>query len=150
MQSVLFDPNDQSTLFGGDELLATWKKQSDTLIWIDLSEYDEADERPILEGLQLHPLAIQDALRKRHPPKLESYSEHEFLMLRDLEETESPLELQFFPLSIFIKSRILITRHRKKSESADWLRERIEKEPKLIAEGSAALALRLANHLSRR
>lgn len=150
MQSVLFDPNDQSTQFGGDELLVAWKKQTDSFIWIDLCEYHETEERPILEGLQLHELAIQDALRKRHPPKLESYSEHEFLMLRDLEETDNPLELEFFPLSIFIKSRILITRHRKKSDSTEWLRERIEKEPEIVAEGAAALALRLANHLSRR
>jgi len=150
MQSVLFDPKSQKTQFGGDELLAAWKEQPESLLWIDLLEYEEREERTILEGLDLHELAIQDALRKRHPPKLESYEEHEFLMLRDLEGTEHPLEFQFFPLSIFIKDRILITRHRKRSESVEWLLDRVEKNPKIITEGPAALALRLANHLCRR
>ena len=150
MQSVLFDPKHQTTQFGGKELLAAWKEQTDTLIWINLFNYDENEERSILESLDLHELAIQDALRKRHPPKLESYQEHEFLMLRDLEEADTSLELQFFPLSIFIKERILITRQRKKSESIEWLTEKIAKDPDLLAKGAAALALRLANHLSRR
>jgi magnesium transporter len=150
MHSVLFDPKNQTTQFGGAELLAAWKEQSDTFIWIDLDGYEEHDERLILEGLDVHELAIQDALRKRHPPKLESYSQHEFLMLRDLEETANPLELEFFPLSIFIKDRILITRHRKKSESTLWLAKTLEKDSALLADGAAALALQIANHLSRR
>lgn len=150
MQSVLFDPKDQATQFGGKELLAEWKEQTDTFIWIDLLGYDEREERSILESLDLHELAIQDALRKRHPPKLESYEEHDFLMLRDLEETDSSLDLQFFPLSIFIKERILITRHRKESKSTEWLAGKIEKNSELMAKGAAALALLLANHLSRR
>lgn len=150
MQSVLFDPKSRSARFGGDELLAEWKEQSDSILWIDLLDYEENEERTILEGLGLHELAIQDALRRRHPPKLESYEDHEFLILRDLEGTENPLEFQFFPLSIFIKDRILISRHRKLSESTLWLAGRLEKNPELMSEGPAALALRLANHLCRR
>ena len=150
MQSVLFDPKQQTTQVGGEELLAEWKEQKDTLIWINLHNYNESKERLLLEDLGLHELAIQDALRKRHPPKLESYQGHEFLMLRDFEESDSSLELQFSPLSIFIKERILITRHSKKSESIDWLTEKIKRDSELLAEGSAALALQLANHLSRR
>lgn len=150
MQSVLFDPKTKTTQFGGDELLAAWKESSDSLLWIDLLDYEEREERTILEGLNLHELAIQDALRKRHPPKLESYSEHEFLILRDLEATGQALEYQFFPLSIFVKDRILITRHRKESESTKWLAEKIEKDPETMADSPASLALRLANHLCRR
>ncbi len=150
MQSVLFDPNTEEVQFGGDELLSVWKQQSDTLIWVDLLDYEEKEERAILEGLELHELAIQDALRKRHPPKLESYQEHEFLLMRDLESTGNPLEFQFFPLSIFIKDRILITRHRKLSDSTVWLGEKLERSPEIMGEGPAALALRLANHLCRR
>lgn len=150
MQSILYDPKTQKAQFGGDELLATWREQSDSILWIDLESYEEREERTILEGLGLHELAIQDALRRRHPPKLESYKDHEFLIVRDLEATDQPLEFQFFPLSIFIKDRILITRHRKRSESAVWLADRIESNPKLLAEGPTALGLRLANHLCRR
>ena len=150
MQSVLFDPNTKAVQFGGDELLAAWKEQTESIIWIDLLDYEEKEERTILEGLNLHELAIQDALRKRHPPKLESYSDHEFLLLRDLESTGNPLEFQFFPLSIFIKDRILITRHRKLSESTVWLSEKLERNPEIMAEGPTALSLRLANHLVRR
>jgi len=150
MQSLLFDPNSKSTRFGGIELLAAWKEQPESIIWIDLLDYEEREERAILESLDLHQLAIQDALRKRHPPKIESYSEHEFLMLRDLENTEQALDFEFFPLSIFVKDRILISRHRKVSESAEWLAAKIEKDPELMTEGPASLALKLANHLCRR
>lgn len=132
MQSILFDPDSKSARFGGIELLAAWKEQPDSLIWIDLLDYEEKEERSIPEGLDLHQLAIQDALRTRHPPKIESYSEHEFLMLRDLENTEQALDFEFFPLSLFVKDRILISRHRKISESAEWLAAKIEKNPELI------------------
>ncbi len=150
MHSLLFNSHDKTIQIGGEELLAAWREQTDSFIWIDLSEYEESVERPILGSLELHELAIQDALRKRHPPKLESYTEHEFLMLREFAETKNPLELEFFPLSIFIKERILITRHRKESDSTKWLAETLAESPALMAEGAGALALRLANHLSRR
>lgn len=150
MQSVLFNPDTKSTQFGGVELLQLWQQQPDSILWVDLLDYEENEERPILESFGFHPLAIQDALRKRHPPKIESYNDHVFLLLRGLLTSEKNLESSFFPLSIFVKDRLLVTRHSKESDSINGLYEKIKEQPELIMAGPAALALRIADRLFRR
>ena len=57
---------------GGAEQIKQWQQQGGSL-WIDLADEPETQEATLLRELGCHPLAIQDAQRQRHPPKVEDF-----------------------------------------------------------------------------
>jgi magnesium transporter len=88
----------------------------------DLSEFPPGKRDPLLwadvdHELNLHPLAIEDALNPRQRPKLESYPEHLFLVLHQLDDKDGQLESA--QIACFIGSNFVLTVH----DSADRLVE---------------------------
>jgi magnesium transporter len=61
------------------------------LLWIDLVDPGHADFTLLVEELQLHPLALEDALKHGQRPKLEQYPSHSFLVAYAKELTEVDL-----------------------------------------------------------
>ena len=69
-------------LIGGKELVDLWHKEKAATIWVDLYKNDQNEEAEWLEmTFGLHPLAIQDAQRDRHPPKIEDFGKYTFILL---------------------------------------------------------------------
>lgn len=82
---MLYQPATRALTTGGEELLASWQQQPDAILWADLADHDPGSERHMLvERFGLHPLAIQDAQRQRHQPKIEAFPNHVFLLLKGL------------------------------------------------------------------
>ena len=70
---------------GGRELLDDWHRDPEAQVWVDVDGGLEAEDSQILqEVFGLHPLALQDAARDRHPPKLEVFDDHCFLLFKGL------------------------------------------------------------------
>ena len=137
---------------GGAEVLAAWRAGArDGLIWIDLDEEAEDAQRALLREFAIHPLAVQDALRTRHPPKLEFFDNATFILLRGLDAERRGLDFGVIQLALFAGEGFLITRHSGRSVSVETLRrELIAAEPGARPESSLALALEIANKLARR
>ena len=49
------------------------------VVWLDLEDPDRGDLAVLTEELELHPLAIEDAVNDRQRPKVDQYSDHLFL-----------------------------------------------------------------------
>ena len=49
------------------------------VVWVDFCEPDAADLAAIAEELQLHPLAVEDAVTEHQRPKLDRYDTHLFV-----------------------------------------------------------------------
>lgn len=94
-----------------------WRDSPGSMLWIDLGDEDPAAEKQLLENLGCHPLAIQDAQRMRHPPKIESFDTKLFILYRGLAAVESDLVLEQIPIALFVDSELLITRHKGSSVS---------------------------------
>ncbi|GAA0813814.1 magnesium/cobalt transporter CorA [Colwellia asteriadis] len=114
IRTMLISPS-SSVEMGGEELLAQWENSTDTLLWIDLDNLDRTKEKALLNQLGCHPLAIQDAQRDRHPPKVELFSDYIFLLYRGFVENDDSLKFEHLQVSMFIGHRILITSHPKSS-----------------------------------
>ncbi len=146
----LSDPNTGESSQGGEELIAAWDASDRHIIWVDIDgESHEADEA-LLSRFAIHPLAIQDALRPRHPPKLERFSDHIFVLLRGLDAKTSGIDFGVIQLSMFIGDRFLLTRHSAPSVSANWLFDEVQRDTNIMNEGPGSLAIRLSNRLARR
>lgn len=150
IKTVLFNPDDGTTQFGGIEQIATWEQQPNSKIWLDIDAEESSIEEKLLLQFGIHRLAIQDATRLRHPPKIEAFDDYVFILLRGLDASTTGVEFGVIQLSLFVSDRFLITRHNKSSLSAAWLYAEVFKKPELMASAPAELALMIANRMVRR
>jgi magnesium transporter len=83
----------------------------DPLLWadVDLTEMDGHDLSGVGRDLDLHPLAIEDALNPRQRPKLETYPNHLFLVLHQLDNRNGQLEAA--QIACFIGTNYVLTVH---------------------------------------
>ncbi len=146
----VYDPGTQESSCGGVELIATWKRSADSIIWLDIEGESDDKARSLLGDFGIHKLAIEDALRPRHPPKLERFEKFLFILLRGLDADTEGMDFGVIQLSLFIGERFLLSRHAKASMSANWLHDEIQRDGKLMGAGPGALALQVSNRLSRR
>ncbi|MDF1583598.1 MAG: magnesium/cobalt transporter CorA [Methyloprofundus sp.] len=140
----LFNPITEQIEVGGAELIERWSADESLKIWVDLQDNPVESERCFLEEIfGLHPLAIEDAQRQRHPPKLERFDEVVFLLLKGLDAQSDSLDFGTIQLAIFVAQRFIITRHSSDSISTDALWTKVGASGKLWSKGAFALALDL-------
>ena len=145
-----YDPKLATIEHGGVELVDAWRDSDEKIIWIDIESISNNDDEELLRRFGIHPLAIQDALRPRHPPKIERFKDFLFILFRGLDADTNGIDFGVIQLSFFVGERFLISRHIGSSISANWLFKQLEFEPQLMAEGPGSLAVRLSNRLARR
>jgi len=112
---------DKSCRYGNDELIAVWRDDPNYLLWIDIDSHEKEAERTLLKQLDCHPLAIIDAQRERHPPKIELFDNYIFMLYRGIYHPEDNLLFQHLQISMFVGMNVVITTHAKKSLSIDKL-----------------------------
>ena len=144
IRALLYDLVKQELHSGGEELIPLWQGNPQALIWVDFSQHDDEHEKELMVNqFGLHPLGVQDAQRKRHPPKLESFKDHTFLLLKGLSDVAEDFQFSTIQLAVFIGPRFLVTRHWDASPSVEQMRKEITREPHHFADGLDALAIRL-------
>ncbi|WP_444993933.1 magnesium transporter CorA family protein [Aliikangiella sp. IMCC44359] len=148
IKTFLYQPSTKKLEKGGVELIQKWRDSDENILWLDLE--NESGEIALLEQFNIHPLAIQDALRSRHPPKIERFDNFLFILLRGLDANSHGVDFGIIQLSLFVGQRFLITRHAKPSVSANWLINELEQNIALIEAGPSKLAILLSNRLARR
>ncbi|MCK7592265.1 magnesium/cobalt transporter CorA [Pseudomarimonas salicorniae] len=145
IRTVLFRRHDQSLVFGGEELIAQWQAEPDSLLWADFFEHDPEQERQLLlQRFGLHKLAIQDAQRDRHQPKIETFPDYVFILLKGLGPDTGSFEFGTIQIALFIGQRFLVTRHSGPSSSIERLLAEVKEDPATCAAGPDAMALRLS------
>ena len=140
----LFDSKSLQTEIGGAELIEQWLKDPSLKIWVDLQDNPSDEETLLLEDtFGLHHLAIEDAQRSRHPPKLEWFGDVMFLLLKGLDAQSKSVDFGTIQIAIFVAERFLITRHSNQSLSAETLWNKVVAKGCLFEQGTEALALDL-------
>lgn len=134
---------------GGEELVEQWRSSPGSRIWVDLDNVPVEQEDRMVAVFGLHQLAVTDARRTRHPPKLEMFDDHMFILLRGLDAEARSLDFGTVQLALFASESFLVTRHTQKGLSINhW-----QQEPKLAAclkEGGIRLALEISTTVARR
>ena len=93
------------------ELISDLRVRDDLLLWVEgvLGDLDESEVALISEEFGLHPLAVEDALDTRQRPKFETFENHIFLVLDQLDEQDGQLEAT--QISCFVGKRYVLTLH---------------------------------------
>jgi magnesium transporter len=144
IRTLLYDTVSGHLDEGNQELVKDWKQDGNKLLWLDLSDEPDDIAKQLLCGdLDLHPLAVQDALRDRHPPKVEDFENYTFLLFKGLSKVSESLDFTTLQLAQFVGKRLLVTRRSAESRSVNQLWEEIRRNNSRMASGPAILALRL-------
>jgi magnesium transporter len=145
IRTLLNDPATGRQVAGDLDLFEDWRKNETSILWVDFFEIPEKREEELMkEYFALHPLAIQDAQRERHPPKVESFEDHTFVLLKGLDADTQDIQFGTIQIAIFIGERFVVTRHTGKSPSIEKLWSQAEKDMNVLAAGADSLGVRLS------
>lgn len=140
---VLYRPATGVVETGAEELIDSWQREPESVIWVDLSGNEPRAEAGLLQSrFGLHPLAIKDAQRARHPPKIEAFDNNVLILLKGLGTLDDAFEFRTIQLALFVGERFLVTRHSGPSPSIETLLAEVKADASLAARPDA-LALRL-------
>jgi magnesium transporter len=109
------------------------------IAWIGLYRPDAAEFAAVAEQFDLHPLAVEDAVKAHQRPKLERYGDMMFLVLRPARYVDETETVEFGEVHVFAGPQYVITvRH---SEAPDLARVRhsLEARPDLLRRGPGAI-----------
>lgn len=113
-------------------------------LWLDVSgDIDAATISLLHDWLEISTLAIQDASRTRHPPKLELLDNFTFLLLREIVQRKDGDDPDLSQVSLFVNDHVLVTIHKPASAVVNLARQRIDKKigPSVKGPAQAAYAL---------
>ena len=108
----------------GDESLITQWREVGGWLWLDIEGELNDHSKSLLQSFGCHELALKDVQRDRHPPKVEWFQEHTFIIFRGLTELGDNLHFKPLQLSLFVGEGYLITIHSRPSLSVQQHRER--------------------------
>ncbi len=111
------------------------------LVWIDLQGEDAARDREFLQGLLgLPKLAVDDALRQRHPPKYEGLDDGwSFQLMRGFNADSVNVKSGTIQLALFWRDNLVVTRHEKPSASVADVRNAIDSGEMPVPDGASWL-----------
>jgi magnesium transporter len=144
LKAFVYEPSEGRLLEGGEELLDRWASQENSLLWLRLVDEPPEQEAKLLHRrFGLHRLAISDAQRVSHPPKIERFAEYVFLLFKVLTEEKEDLEFGTSQLALFVSSRFMISRQSCACPTVDGFEADLRRKPEILAEGIFPAALHL-------
>jgi magnesium transporter len=115
-----------------------------TKLWVDLSsENGVAGAEQVLKRFGFHPLAIDDALRHTHVPKVDDWREYLYIVTNAVELDTTAWRVCLHELDIFVGRNYLVTYRTAPIAALDRLWEVTSREPRRLARGTDNLLYQL-------
>ena len=118
--------------------ISDYRVANNCAVWADFVSPDAADLATIEEELDLHPLAIEDAVHDHQRPKLDQYDSHFFLAAYAVALDVETGQLEKHEIKAFITKGALVTVHNDSFDMAKVL-ERWDNNVELSKHGVAFL-----------
>ena len=110
-----------------------------TLIWVDLCNPSPEQMAELADELDLHELAVEDALGRHQRPKVDHYASHLFLACHSTRLNLDEGELETTEIDAFINERWLITVRKDDGFDIEAVMRRWDRSEALIAHGVSFL-----------
>lgn len=109
------------------------------LVWVDFCAPTAAELDEVADALDLHDLAVEDALEAHQRPKLDHYQSHLFLSCHAVRVSGDRTGLDVTGIDAFIGSRWLVTVRKDDGFPIEPVLRRWDRSTDLIAEGAGFL-----------
>ncbi len=103
------------------ELLA----DKESLVWIDIEQPNEKDNRLLSDVFHFHPLTIEDAMETRNHPKVESYNGYLFLIVHGVTLETSSTNFVTRELDIYLGKNFVLTYHHESFRSINHVKAQV-------------------------
>lgn len=110
-------------------------QQPGRFVWLGLKDPNEATMKKLQKQFTLHDLAIEDALRAHQRPKIETYGDTAFIVLRTVQMKGKRVEMG--ETHFFLGQNFLISIRHKTHTGYNDVRTRCESSPHLLKKGPA-------------
>ena len=109
------------------------------MAWIGLYRPEPSEIRSVAQEFDLHPLAVEDALKGHQRAKLERYGDTLFVVLRPARYLDEEERVEFGEVHLFVGPGFVVTvRHAEKPDLGQ-VRRRLEARPDILALGPDAV-----------
>jgi magnesium transporter len=114
-------------------------RERGSFVWIGLYEPSEDEFDSIQREFALHELAVEDALHAHQRPKLETYGDTIFLVLKTARYIDPDEIVQFGEILVFLGDDFIVTVRHGEASGLQGVRENLESRPELLAHGPGAV-----------
>ena len=121
-----------------DELAAV-RQDGHGWIWIGLKDPTDSEFDLVKDELQLHPLAVEDAVTGHQRPKLEVYDASLFVVVKPLRYIEATSDIETGEVMVFLGDRFVVTVRRGEAGPLSGVRQLIEHDPVRLNLGPVAV-----------
>ncbi|MEV0339933.1 magnesium and cobalt transport protein CorA [Nocardia sp. NPDC050713] len=134
------------------EALAEVRSRGTGFVWIGLHDPDETQMADIASTFDLHPLAVEDAVKSRQRPKLERYDDTLFLVLRTVSyvphEMDSVSEIvETGDIMVFTGPDFAVTVRHGEHTGLAGVRRELEDRADQLSHGPYAVLHTVADHV---
>jgi magnesium transporter len=121
-------------------------RQDGGFVWLGVLEPSAEEFESIAREFGLHELAVEDAVKAHQRPKVELYGDTMFVVVKTARYVDSEEVIEVGELMLFVNPRFIITvRHGEGDLSA--VRERIERRPDLLRNGTGMALYAILDHV---
>jgi magnesium transporter len=120
-----------------------------SLLWVDfVGEAPEICEPILLKTFKFHPLAVDDALRESHVPKVDDWDDYLYIVLHDIGFLRDSLEVETFELDVFLGTNYIVTHHDFPIPSLDRVWSACERDARTFKRGVDHILYRITDELA--
>jgi magnesium transporter len=114
-------------------------RQRRGLAWIDLYRPTQEEFASVAREFELHPLAVEDAIKAHQRPKLERYGKILFVVLKPARYLDESETVEFSEAHVFVGENFVVTVRHGEIPALDEVRRRLEGKPELLSKGPEAI-----------
>ena len=122
-------------------------RESDGFVWIGMHEPTHQEMSSVAELLDLHHLAVEDAVTGHQRPKVEPYTDMLFLVLKTLWYVDEIDEVETGQVAIFLGPHYVVTVREGQGVELSTVRDDLEHKPHLLSHGPTAVAYSVADRI---
>ncbi len=125
---------------------------SEGTVWVDIQDLESACnldvEAMLRDVFHFHPLAIEDALKDTHVPKVDDWDQYLYIVVDTLDFDPESDELRLHELDLFLGKNYLVTYHNEATEVLERHRRNLVREPEnRLKHGPSHLLYRLLDEV---
>ncbi len=127
------------------KLAAAARQDPKAFLWLGMLDPTETDLLGASRVFGLHELAVEDAVRAHQRPKLDTYGDHLFAVLRTLSYDESTSQVETGEIAVFAGPDFVLTARHGSGQQLTSVRHWLEQRPDVLAHGPTAVLYAVAD-----
>ena len=120
-----------------------------SLLWVDfIGEPPDACEPILLNTFGFHHLAVDDALRESHVPKVDDWDNYLYIVLHDIGFQRVPAGIETYELDVFLGRNYIVTHHDYPISALDRVWELSAHDERNFKRGADHILYRITDELA--